>query len=231
MSARVLIIIPAYNEEESIVNAVEDIRSHTTYDYVIINDGSADRTEEVVRQHGFNLISLPVNYGLAGAVQTGFLYALEHDYDVAVQFDGDGQHKAEYIPALIEQIENGYDVVIGSRFVNEKKDFSARMIGSRLLSFIIRLTTGKKINDPTSGFRAYSKTVIPEFAAEMNYPPEPDSISYLLRRGYRISEVQVQMEERKFGKSYLNVWSSARYMSRMVISILLIQQFRKKERS
>ena len=183
---KVLAIIPAYNEELNLKKVVEDIKKNTEYDYVIINDCSNDNTLELCKKEKFNYLSLPVNYGLTSAVQLGFKYALKHNYDVAIQFDGDGQHDAKYLKKIVDEIKNGNDVVIGSRFVDQKKPFSSRMIGSRLLSFLIRITTGEKITDPTSGLRAYAKTVIPEYANNINYPPEPDCLVYLLRRKKKI---------------------------------------------
>ncbi len=225
---KVLVVIPCYNEAENIERVIKDIQSHVDYDYVIVNDGSKDNTLEILNKNHFSYISLPVNYGLASSVQTGFKYAYQHDYDVVIQFDGDGQHQAKYLKELVCEIEKGNDIVIGSRFVHKKKNFSARMIGNRLLTFFIFLATGKHINDPTSGLRAYSKRVIPEFAMEMNYPPEPDSIVYLMKRKFLVKEVQVEMLDRVAGTSYLTSFKSFEYMLKMIISILIIQQFRRR---
>lgn len=225
---RVLVVIPAYNEELNLKSVIKDIKKNTTYDYIVINDCSKDRTLELCKKEGFNYLSLPVNYGLASAVQLGFKYALKNSYDVVVQFDGDGQHEAKYLKDLVKEIEKGSDVVIGSRFIENKKPYSLRMIGSRLISLLIRITTNKKITDPTSGFRAYGKNIIPEYANNINYPPEPDCLVYLLNRKKKIKEVQVTMKERKFGESYLNSFKSIEYMLRMCISILFIQIFRKR---
>ena len=146
---------------------------------------------------------------------------------MAIQYDGDGQHKAEYIPILVDAIKQGANIVIGSRFVNKPKPFNLRMIGSRLISLCIKLTTGVTVQDPTSGMRAIDKKLIKEFAFEMNYPPEPDTIAYQLRKGAIIEEIQVEMDERIEGESYLGVINSVKYMMRMLTSILLIQGFRK----
>lgn len=225
---KVLVVIPAYNEALSIEDVVADIKKNAPdADYVIVNDGSKDHTEEIVIKNGFNCINCFMNLGLFGAVQTGFLYALENGYDIAIQFDGDGQHDGKYIKALVKAIEEGSNIVIGSRFVTEKKPFTSRMIGSRLIAFAIFLVTGKKIKDPTSGFRAYDRDVIADYALDMNNPPEPDTLVYMLRKKKKIKEVQVQMREREFGESYLNLSNTIRYMSRMLISIMLIQPFRK----
>ena len=225
---KVLIVIPAYNEALSIEKVVADIKDNAPgVDYVIVNDGSKDNTEEIVTKNGFNCINCFLNLGLFGAVQTGFLYALENGYDIAIQFDGDGQHDARYINDLVKAIEDGSNIAIGSRFVTDKKPFTSRMLGSRLIAFAIFLVTGKKIKDPTSGFRAYDRDVIADYALDMNNPPEPDTLVYMLRKKKKIKEVQVQMREREFGESYLNLSNTIRYMSRMLISIMLIQPFRK----
>ena len=226
---KLLLIIPAYNEEENIVRVVENIRqNYPFYDYVVINDGSSDQTSAICHRNGYHIVDLPVNLGLAGAFQTGMKYAYYHDYDCAIQFDADGQHRPEFIEAMKEEMKKGYDVVIGSRYVTEKKPWSSRMIGSRMISSAIKLTTGKKIQDPTSGMRLYNREVFREFAAGINYGPEPDTVSYLLKQGKKVSEVQVDMDERIAGESYLNFGRSVSYMLQMLISILLIQNVRKK---
>ena len=225
---KVLLIIPAYNEELNLEKVIEDIITHTAYDYIIIDDCSTDRTMELCEKMGYPYLHLPINYGLTSAVQLGYKYAVNHGYDVAIQFDGDGQHKAEYLKPLVEAVESGADIAIASRFVTQKKPWNARMLGSRLLSFLIRLTTGKKVSDPTSGMRAFSKDTFKEYAINMNYTPEPDTLVYMLKKGKRIEEIQVSMDEREFGESYLNPIKSIKYMMEMVISILLIQTFRKR---
>lgn len=226
---KVLIIIPAYNEESNIVRVVTNIHKLLPdYDYVVINDGSLDNTAQVCRNNNFRLIDLPANLGLAGAFQTGMKYAWKNGYDAAIQFDGDGQHRAEYIPELVKQMElTDSDIVIGSRFVSKRKPFTPRMIGSRLLAFLIFCTTGKHLKDPTSGMRLYGHNVIKEYALELNYAPEPDTLAYLLNNGCKISEVQVEMDERQNGKSYLGFLGSYHYMFKQVISIVFVQWFRK----
>lgn len=229
MNRELLIIIPAYNEEENIESVVECItNNYSQYDYVVINDGSKDRTADICRKRGYELIDLPINLGLAGAFQTGLKYAYQKGYSYAIQFDADGQHRPEYISIMLERIKGGYDIVMGSRFVHSRKDNSLRMIGSRMLTVAIKLTTGIRVSDPTSGMRMFSMDMIREFAQNLNYGPEPDTISYLLKNGARISEVAVEMDERQFGDSYLNLLGSARYMIKMLISILVVQNFRKR---
>lgn len=228
---RCLIIIPAFNEEMNIVKVVDElIENYPQYDYVVINDGSSDDTAKICREHGYELIDLPVNLGLAGAFQTGLKYAYIKKYDCAIQFDADGQHRPEYIEPMIKKIEDGYDIVIGSRFVEEKKPLSLRMVGSFLLSTAMRITTGCKVKDPTSGMRMFSRKMISEFALSLNYGPEPDTISFLLKQGATITEVQASMEERMEGESYLTFGRSASYMLRMLVSILFIQNFRKRKK-
>lgn len=224
-----LIIIPAYNEEKSIERVVNHvINDFPQYDYVVVNDGSKDKTARICRKCGYNLIDLPVNLGLAGAFQAGLKYAYRNGYEYAIQYDADGQHKVEYIEKMLEEMKKGYDIVIGSRFVTEKKPRSLRMLGSRIISGAIKITTGKKVNDPTSGMRLLNRNMLKEFALNLNYGPEPDTISYLIKNGAKVSEVQVQMDERQFGESYLNMVGSMKYMSKMLLSILVIQNFRKR---
>ena len=171
---------------------------------------------------------MPINLGLTGAFQTGLKYADLKGYDYAVQIDADGQHNPDYIADMLKKAEEGYDIVIGSRFVTEKKPWSPRMAGSRLIEMAIRITTGKKVSDPTSGMRIYNKKMIHEFAQNINYGPEPDTISFLLKQGVSVESVQVTMEERMAGKSYLSFGRSISYMMRMMIAILLINNFRKR---
>ena len=232
MTKRILAIVPAYNEEESIVSTVEDLKANAPEaDFIVINDGSKDRTADICRENGYPLISLPVNLGLAGGFQTGMKYALAHGYDYAVQFDADGQHSAAYIKAMVDEAKrSGSNIVIGSRFVEHKKPMSARMIGARLLTVIIHITTGHRISDPTSGMRLFDAETIPIMAYELDFGPEPDTMALLSRMGFSISEVQVEMRERVAGESYLTITKSAGYMARMCLSILFIQWFRGKRK-
>lgn len=231
MEKRVLAIIPAYNEEANIVSTVEDLKLNAPgVDYVVVNDGSKDSTAAICREKGYNLLSLPVNTGLAGAFQTGMKYAQRSGYDYAIQFDADGQHSAAYIGDMVREAEEtGANIVIGSRFAAEKKPFSARMVGSALITAMIKLTTRKTIQDPTSGMRLFDAKMIPLFAQELDYSPEPDTISLLMRNGFSVREVQVEMRERTAGESYLNFTKSVSYMLRTCISILLVQWFRKRK--
>lgn len=225
---KTLVVIPAYNEALNIEKTVHDLEVNAPeVDYVVVNDGSKDNTLEVLKKNDFNYIDGFCNLGLFGAVQTGFKLAIKENYDIVIQFDGDGQHSAKYIAPLVKEIEKGNNIVIGSRFVDEKKPFTARMMGSRLIAGAIKLMTGKTITDPTSGFRAYDRACIKDYAGEMNNPPEPDTLVYMLRKQRKIKEIQVQMSDREFGESYLNLVNTIKYMSRMMVSIFLIQPFRK----
>lgn len=230
MTPRVLAIIPAYNEEDNIVSTVEDLLENAPgVDYLIVDDGSRDATAAICRERGYRFISLPANLGLAGAFQTGMKYAHRHGYDYAFQFDADGQHSASYIwPMVHHAQEEGANVVIGSRFCAQKKPVSPRMVGSALITGIIRLTTGQRIKDPTSGMRLFDKTMIPLFAQCYDFSPEPDTIAHVARSGAKVSEVQVEMRDRTAGESYLSFTRSMSYMLRVCISILFVQWFRKK---
>lgn len=225
---KTLIIIPAYNEAENIKKVVDNLLiNYPQYDYIVVNDGSRDETKKICEENSYNFLDCPVNLGLAGAVQTGFLYAYENGYDAVLQFDGDGQHQAQYIADMLPALTEA-DIVIGSRFVARKKPRSMRMLGSNVIQFCIRLTTGKRIADPTSGMRLFNRKLMGVFAYNMNYGPEPDTVSWLLRCGAKVKEVQVEMKEREAGESYLNLRRSLEYMLRMCMSILFISRFRKK---
>ena len=226
---KVLIVIPAYNEALNIERTVKDVVDNTNYDYIIINDCSKDNTEEICKKNNFNILSLPVNYGLTSGIQLGMKYAYQNGYDIVIQFDGDGQHEAKYLKKLVNSIENGANISIGSRFVTEKKPFSMRMLGSSLLTAAIKLTTGKKIKDPTSGMRAYDKKVIEEFVKNSSLTPEPDTLVYILKKKMKIEEVQVEMKEREYGESYLNPIKSIEYMINMFFSIIFIRAITKSK--
>lgn len=227
----VLVIIPAYNEEANIGRVAEGlVRNHPELDFVVVNDGSADRTAEICRENGYCLLDLPVNLGLAGAFQAGMKYADRKGYRFAVQFDGDGQHRAEFIAPMREKMEEGYNIVIASRFVTEKKPHSLRMLGSRIIAAAIRLSSGASLKDPTSGMRMYDRRMIHLFANKINYPPEPDTVSWLVKNGAKVAEVQAYMDERTAGVSYLTPLNAVRYMTRTLISILFIQSFRVREK-
>jgi len=177
------------------------------------------------------MVSLPINYGLTSGIQVGMKYAKKYDYDIAIQFDGDRQHDARYLKKLVDEIEkNGIDVAIGSRFVEEKKPFTMRMLGSRVISTAIKLTTWKKITDPTSGMRAFNKKAIDMFCSNASLTPEPDTVVFMIKRGLKVKEVQVQMRDREFGESYLNAFKSIKYMVNMMLSILFIRSFTRKEK-
>lgn len=227
---RLLIIIPAYNEEENIVKVVDGIvNNYSQYDYVVVNDGSKDKTAQICKEHNYNLLDLPINLGLAGAFQTGMKYACHNEYDYAIQYDGDGQHNPEFIAGMVERAaENDLDVVIGSRFAGERKPISLRMLGNTLIELCIFVTTGKRIKDPTSGMRLYSKRMIKKLSDSINYEPEPDTIAYLIRCGARIEEYPVRMNERLAGESYFNITMGIKYMFHMCSSILMVQWFRQR---
>jgi len=227
---KVLAVVPAYNEEQSISNVIDDLCEFAPYvDILVINDGSSDNTATICAENlNCMLIDMPFNAGLAYAVQTGLRFAAVHDYDYAFQFDSDGQHRAVYIGDLLEEIKKGYDIVIGSRYFTQRRPLSMRTFGSMLISAAMRLTSRLKITDPTSGLRLYNKKLLLEYAENINYEPEPDTLAYLARKGVRISEIQVTMNEREFGASYFTFTKTAGYMFRMCFSILIVQWFRKR---
>lgn len=218
---KTLLIIPSYNEQDNIEMVYNDIKPILEYcDYLFVNDCSKDKTAEILDELGLNHIDLPVNLGLTGAVQAGYKYACMNNYDAAIQFDGDGQHKAVYVKKMIEKIDEGYDIVIGSRFVDKKKDWSARMLGSRLITLLVKLTTCKTIMDPTSGMRMLNRRMLYDYAYNMNRKPEPDTLAYQIRKGAKVCEIQVEMNERVAGESIFNPWASIKYMIKTCISLV-----------
>lgn len=231
---RVLLIIPAYNEEESIASTINSIRHFIQntpldfrLDYIVVNDGSRDRTVDVVKEMKVDLINLRTNLGLTGGFGAGMKYAQRHHYDFAIQFDADGQHLPEYIPAMVNAGKEGYNLVVGSRFVDKKRPKSLRMLGNTMISTAIKITTGQTINDPTSGMRLFDKRAIAFYVGAPNMAPEPETVSYLIKKKFKVKEVQVSMQDRVAGESYLNLRRSIEYMTRVAISILVLQPFRK----
>ena len=232
---KTLIIIPAYNEAENIKNVVDNLAENfPQYDYVIVNDSSKDDTEMICRQNNYNYLSLPINLGIGGGVQTGYKYALEHGYDIAVQHDGDGQHDPVYIEKVIQPILDGKaDIVIGSRFLLGEgfQSSASRRAGIRFLSALIRVFCGAKVRDVTSGFRAVNGRYI-KFYAE-DYPsdyPEPEAIVTASLDGARVQEVPVQMRERRRGVSSINLKRSVYYMVKVSIAILVCRITGRKRR-
>ena len=224
----VIIIIPAYNEEENIKAVVESIyKLKIKLDILVVNDGSTDNTSKVAKKTGAIVIDLPNNLGIGGAVQTGYLYALRNNYDIAIQLDGDGQHDPKDIIKMIEKIEKeNYDMVIGSRFIkktNYKQTFF-RMVGIKIMSFIIKTITGKKIYDTTSGYRAINKDIIKEFT--INYPydyPEPETNMRMIMKNKKIIEIPVEMRQRMAGKSFVTPIKSIKYMIKVILSLLILK--------
>lgn len=221
-----LAIIPAYNESGNILQAVDDIKKYAPgFDYVVINDCSTDETLAVCRKYGLNYVNLPVNLGIGGAVQTGYIYACQYDYDMAVQFDGDGQHDASYLEQMAgELVKTGSDMIIGSRFI-EKIGFQSsgiRRVGIRYFSILILLLTGKRVTDPTSGMRLVNRDVMQIYAD--NYPKdyaEPESVMAILRMGKKVTEIPVVMKEREEGTSSIGGFRSVYYMIKVTLAILM----------
>ena len=221
-----LVIIPAYNECGSILKAVEDIREHAPgFDYVVINDCSTDGTPDVCREYGLNYVDLSVNLGIGGAVQTGYIYACQQGYDLAVQFDGDGHHDAAYLEQMAQMlVETGSNMVIGSRFI-EREGFQSsglRRVGIRYFSMLIRLLTGVRVTDPTSGMRMVDREVMRIYAA--SYPkdyPEPESVMAILRMKKKVTEIPVVMRQREEGTSSIGGVRSVYYMIKVTLAVLM----------
>lgn len=223
---KVLVIVPAYNEEESIKKVVNEIKSkNKDVDVIVVNDGSKDNTVKEAKNTEALVVDLPCNLGIGGAVQTGYLYAYNNNYDIAIQIDGDGQHDPSYIKQMVEIIQKKQaDMVIGSRFI-EKTDYKQtfmRKLGNNVLSFIIRILTGKKIYDTTSGYRASNREIIKRFAN--SYPfdyPEPDTNLQLIVSKKAIKEIPVKMRQRTTGKSFASPMKSVQYMIKVSLALFI----------
>lgn len=222
---KILVIIPAYNEQENILETIKDLDAYyPQLDRVVINDDSQDHTKDILEKYHINHINLPVNLGIGGGVQTGYLYAYENGYDIAVQMDGDGQHCASELGKIIQPILEGKaDAVIGSRFIT-KAGFQStffRRIGIQFLSVMIWTCTGMRIYDVTSGFRAVNRRFIEIFSAEyaQDYP-EPEAIVAISKYNGRICEVPVLMRERRNGVSSIRSFQSLYYMIKVSLAII-----------
>ena len=223
---KTLVIIPCYNEEETIKAVIE--RLHSAYpqaDYLVVNDCSTDSSASILAENGYNHINLPVNLGIGGGVQSGYLYAIAHNYDITVQMDGDGQHNPEYLSHIIEPVASGQlDMCIGSRFIT-KEGFQSgllRRIGIRFLSFLIQILTGAKVRDVTSGFRACNRKLTAFYAH--NYAqdyPEPEAIISAVTGGYKVGEVPVIMEERQGGVSSIQALQGVYFMLKVSLSLIV----------
>lgn len=221
---RILIIIPAYNEEANIRQLLKKLKDVSEVDVLVINDHSRDDTSKICLEEEVNIIDLPCNLGIGGAVQTGYKYAALKGYDYAVQVDGDGQHNPEFIRQLIQPlILNEADLVIGSRYI-KKEGFQStflRRLGINYFCILLKLLIKKKITDPTSGFRACNKEVIRLFSSyyPMDYP-EPESIVHVIRNGFSVEEIPVIMNERSGGVSSINSFKSVYYMIKVSFAML-----------
>jgi len=223
---KILVIIPAYNEEGSILSVVDELKcAYSDADFIVVNDCSVDNTKSILEENSINRINLPCNLGVGGAVQTGYRYALANNYDVAVQLDGDGQHNPKYLSSIIDPVINGEaDVCIGSRFI-DKQGFQTsfmRRVGIKFLSFIIKMCTKVTITDATSGFRACNRKMINHYTTHyaQDYP-EPEAIVSACLYGYRVMEQPVVMRERTSGVSSISALKSVYYMTKVSLAILI----------
>ena len=219
-----LIIIPAYNESESILDTIADIKKNASdFDYIVINDCSKDNTLEILVNNNINHLDLGINLGIGGAMQAGYKYAYYNDYDYAVQVDGDGQHDVSYLKDMENKlVEEKASMVIGSRFIENQgfQSTALRRVGISYFTKLIKLLTGKVVSDPTSGFRMIDKKTIELFA--FDYPrdyPEPEAAMMLLKNGYKVVECPVKMRERQGGQSSINAGKSVYYMIKVTLAI------------
>ncbi|QHW33270.1 glycosyltransferase family 2 protein [Paenibacillus rhizovicinus] len=225
----ILVIIPAYNEEATLARTVHDLKRHTPYDFVVIDDGSKDRTPAIIREEGFPSLRHAVNLGIGGSMQSGYQYAQRGGYEYAIQLDADGQHRPEDIEKLVREISaSGSDMVIGSRFV-EKSSYRgslSRRVGIFYFHQLIRMLTGIPVHDPTSGFRIVGRAAIAQFAR--NYPtdyPEVEVLVSLSKRGFKIKEISVEMRGRQGGTSSINWSKSIYYMLKVTLFSLIRKSF------
>lgn len=230
---KLLLIIPCYNEEKNILRVVKEIEDRfPEYDYIVVNDGSADNTKKVLEEHHINHISHPINCGLAITFQTGVCWALrqkEH-YDAVCQFDADGQHLPDHLPQMLEVMyQEDIDIVIGSRYTGGRKsqnDNVNKKVCRKIISGVIRCLAGSRITDPTSGLRMYRDSVYRLFVEDNIVAPEPDTIVYFLKHQYKVKEIAVEMREREYGESYLTVPKAIQYIFNTISSMILIQWWR-----
>ena len=223
---KTLIIIPAFNEEGSIEKVVNNLtEKFPQYDYLVVNDGSTDSTKNICSGNGYQVVNLVINMGIGGAVQTGYRYARDNHYDIAVQIDGDGQHDVSFLAEMIKLIEeNKADVVIGSRFV-EKEGFQSsqmRRVGINFLSILAWILTGVRVKDITSGYRVINRKFIKIFAED--YPsdyPEPEAMVIAAVHGGKIVEYPVVMRERENGESSITLKKSVYYMIKVTLAMLI----------
>lgn len=223
---KTIVIIPAYNEEEAILYTVNDLKAkHQNVDVLVVNDCSTDNTKNILIHNNISFLDLPINLGIGGGVQAGYIYAYENGYDCAIQMDGDGQHPASELDKIMKPILNGNaDIVIGSRFMDNVGFQSSMMrrIGIRFLSGLIVLCTGKRVYDVTSGYRAVNSKIIKLFSEEyaQDYP-EPEAIVTALRHGAHIEEVPIIMKERQGGSSSISSLKSIYYMIKVSLAIII----------
>ncbi|MGO9832268.1 MAG: glycosyltransferase family 2 protein [Myxococcaceae bacterium] len=224
---RVLVIVPAFNEERNLPSVLLRLRqAGPSCDVCVVDDGSNDATAAVAARFGAVVLRCPVNLGIGGAVQTGYLWARDHGYEIAVQVDGDGQHDPQDLPALIAPIEEGRaEVVIGSRFLalGGFRSTLVRRAGIRYLSCLIRARFGIRVSDPTSGFRGVGRRAIELFAH--SYPsdyPEPEAAAWAMRAGLRVMEVPVSMSSRVHGESSIGAFGSVYYFVKVSLALLIM---------
>lgn len=220
-----LIIIPAYNEEACINQVAKNVKREVDADILVVNDGSKDNTYKEAKDAGVKVLDLPINLGIGGAVQAGYLYAYKNGYDFAFQLDGDGQHDPKYIRLMVEKLKNKEaDMIIGSRFIDKTgyEQTFFRKIGNKFISFLIKILTGKKIYDTTSGFRGVNKDVIEIFSRKYPYDyPEPETNMQLILKRKEVKEIPMEMKKRETGKSFVSPFKSIQYMLKVSLALCI----------
>ncbi len=225
-TVRRIAVVPAFNEEQNIVRLLGELRAlDAELEVVVISDGSTDRTAEVAAAAGAHVVKLPYNLGIGGAVQTGYKYAWEHGYELAVRLDGDGQHDPAQLPALVAPVVAGdADLAIGSRFIggNGYQSTAARRIGIRLLASVVSAIAHRPLTDTTSGFQALGRPAIGLFASDLprDYP-EVEGLVTAIRHRLRVVEVPVTMREREHGRSSISGVGSVYYMIKVLLAVFV----------
>lgn len=228
---KTLVIIPAYNEEQSIVSLYQELKTETDFDVIVVNDASTDQTLKVLRESNIPHLDLPFNMGISGAMRTGFRYAMENEYEHVLKIDADGQHSPKYLKEMVA-LSHDYDLVVGSRFIEETsyKQTFMRKLGAKFIEMGIKVFTGTKLHDPTSGMICYDAKAVKFLANDVHELMEPEYFYIFLNNGFTVKELPVEMNQREFGSSHFSsVFSSIEYMIEFFFTLVVFKNLKIKE--